>query len=132
MLATSLLAERQRYLDEHAELVDDDGKRLVVANGYAEQREVVTGAGPVTVDAPRVNDKRDGEKFSSNILPAYMRRSPKVTEVPPILYLRGLSTGDFAPALSDSWVLIRACRRQRSVACVKRGKTNTPAGNNGT
>ena len=100
MLATSLLAERQRYLDEHAGLVDDDGKRLVVANGYAEQREVVTGAGPVTIDAPRVNDKRDGEKFSSNILPAYMRRSPKVTEVLPILYLRGLSTGDFAPALA--------------------------------
>ena len=101
MLATALLSERQAYLDAHAGAVDDDGKRLVVANGYAHERNVVTGAGPVTVEAPRVNDKRDGEKFSSNILPAYMRRSPKVTEVLPILYLRGLSTGDFAPALSS-------------------------------
>ncbi|MCZ7627648.1 MAG: IS256 family transposase [Microthrixaceae bacterium] len=100
MLATALLAERQAYLDAHAGEVDDTGRRLVVANGYARQRDVVTGAGPVTVEAPRVNDKRDGEQFSSKILPAYMRRSPKVTEVLPVLYLRGLSTGDFAPALA--------------------------------
>ncbi|MCP3880847.1 MAG: IS256 family transposase [Sulfitobacter sp.] len=100
MLATALLAERQAYLDAHADHVDATGKRVVVANGYARQRDVVTGAGPVTVEAPRVNDKRDGEKFSSGILPAYMRRSPKVTEVLPVLYLRGLSTGDFAPALA--------------------------------
>lgn len=100
MLATALLAERQAYLDAHADELDGSGKRLVVANGYARQRDVVTGAGPVTVEAPRVNDKRDGEQFSSKILPAYMRRSPKVTEVLPVLYLRGLSTGDFAPALA--------------------------------
>ena len=99
MLATALLSERRLYLDAHADVVDESGRRLVVANGYARQRDVVTGAGPVTVEAPRVNDKRDGEKFSSQILPAYMRRSPKVTEVLPVLYLRGLSTGDFAPAL---------------------------------
>lgn len=100
MLATALLAERQAYLDAHADVVDQAGRRLVVGNGYARSRDVVTGAGPVTVEAPRVNDKRDGEKFSSHILPAYMRRSPKVTEVLPVLYLRGLSTGDFAPALA--------------------------------
>jgi putative transposase len=100
MLATALLAERQAYLDAHVEELDATGKRLVVGNGFARQRDVVTGAGPVTVEAPRVNDKRDGERFSSKILPAYMRRSPKVTEVLPVLYLRGLSTGDFAPALA--------------------------------
>ncbi len=100
MLATALLAERQAYLDGHAGQVDATGRRMVVANGYARQRDVVTGAGPVTVDAPRVNDKRDGERFSSRILPAYMRRSPKVTEVLPVLYLRGLSTGDFIPTLA--------------------------------
>jgi transposase-like protein len=72
---------------------------VVVGNGYARQREVMTGAGMVEVAAPRVDDGRDGEGFSSAILPPYMRRSPKVTEVLPILYLRGLSTGDFAPAL---------------------------------
>lgn len=100
MLATALLAERRAYLDAHADHVDATGSRLVVGNGYARQRDVVTGAGPVTVEAPRVNDKRDGHRFSSKILPAYMRRSPKVTEVLPVLYLRGLSTGDFAPALA--------------------------------
>ena len=100
MLATALLAERQTYLDAYADQVDETGRRMVVGNGYARPRDVVTGAGPVTVESPRVNDKRDGEKFSSHILPAYMRRSPKVTEVLPVLYLRGLSTGDFAPALA--------------------------------
>ena len=101
MLATALLAERQAYLDDHAEVVDAAGCRMVVGNGYLPEREVVTGAGPVTVKAPRVDDRRQGEAFSSAILPAYMRRSPKVTEVLPILYLRGLSTGDFAPALAS-------------------------------
>lgn len=100
MLATALLAERRAYLDAHADEVDATGKRLVVGNGYARERDVVTGAGPVTVEAPRVNDKRDDQRFSSKILPAYMRRSPKVTEVLPVLYLRGLSTGDFVPALA--------------------------------
>ena len=101
MLATALLAERQAYLDAHAELVDATGKRLVVANGYARQRTVTTGAGPVEVKAPRVEDRREGERYRSAILPVYMRKSPKVTEVLPLLYLRGLSTGDFAPALAQ-------------------------------
>jgi putative transposase len=101
MLATTLLAERQAYLDAHAELVDATGKRLVVANGYAKERTVTTGAGPVEVKAPRVDDRREGEHYRSAILPAYMRKSPKVTEVLPLLYLRGLSTGDFAPALAQ-------------------------------
>lgn len=100
MLATALLVERQAYLDAHADVVDASGCRMVVGNGYLPEREVVTGVGPVTVKAPRVDDRRDGESFTSAILPAYMRRSPKVTEVLPVLYLRGLSTGDFAPALS--------------------------------
>ncbi len=99
MLAVSLLAERRAYLEAHADLLDATGKRLVVGNGFARAREVTTGAGMVEVAAPRVDDRREGERFSSAILPAYMRKSPKVTEVLPILYLRGLSTGDFAPAL---------------------------------
>jgi putative transposase len=101
VLATALLAERQAYLDAHAHLVDATGKRLVVANGYAKQRTVTTGAGQVEVKAPRVDDRREGERYRSAILPAYMRKSPKVTEVLPLLYLRGLSTGDFAPALAQ-------------------------------
>ena len=101
MLAVALLAERRSYLEAHADEHDATGKRLVVGNGYARAREVTTGAGMVEVSAPRVDDRRAGERFSSAILPAYMRKSPKVTEVLPVLYLRGLSTGDFAPALGE-------------------------------
>jgi len=101
MLAVALLAERRAYLEIHATERDAKGHRLVVANGYARPREVVTGAGAVEVTAPRVDDRREDQRFSSAILPAYMRKSPKVTEVLPILYLRGLSTGDFAPALGE-------------------------------
>jgi putative transposase len=99
MLAVTLLAERRAYLDAHADVTDATGRRMVVGNGYARQRAVMTGAGMVDVNAPRVDDRRQDEKFSSALLPAYMRRSPKVTEVLPVLYLRGLSTGDFGPAL---------------------------------
>jgi transposase-like protein len=101
MLAVALLAERRAYLEAHTSELDATGKRLVVGNGFARTREVTTGAGMVEVSAPRVDDRREGEHFSSAILPPYMRKSPKVTEVLPILYLRGLSTGDFAPALGE-------------------------------
>jgi putative transposase len=99
MLAVALLAERRAYLDAHADVTDATGRRMVVGNGYARQRAVMTGAGMVEVKAPRVDDRRPDERFSSALLPAYMRRSPKVTDVLPLLYLRGLSTGDFGPAL---------------------------------
>jgi putative transposase len=101
MLKVALLAERRAYLDAHADQTDATGKRLVVANGYAKERQVMTGAGMVEVKAPRVDDRREGEHYRSAVLPAYMRKSPKVTEVLPLLYLRGLSTGDFAPALAE-------------------------------
>ena len=99
MLTVALEAERRAYLDAHAHERDEAGRRLVVGNGYHAEREVTTAAGRVEVQAPRVDDRRDGHRFTSAILPPYMRRSPKVTEVLPILYLRGLSTNDFAPAL---------------------------------
>ena len=106
MIATALEAEVDEYVASFTEEVDEDGKRLVVRNGRARERRVTVGSGTVPVRAPRVNDKRVDEKgerkrFSSRILPAYARRSPKVTEVLPILYLHGLSTGDFGPALRD-------------------------------
>ena len=100
MIAVALGAERRAYLERYTEEVDAAGRRLVVGNGYARAREITTAAGRVEVQTPRVHDRRPGEQFSSEILPPYMRRSPKVTEVLPILYLRGLSTGDFVPALS--------------------------------
>jgi len=101
MLAVALLAERRAYLEAHADEVDAAGHRLVVGNGYARPRVVTTRAGAVEVRAPRIDDRREGCRFSSAILPPFMRKSPKVTEVLPILYLRGLSTGDFAPALGE-------------------------------
>ena len=107
MIATALEAEVDEYVSSFADEVGEDGKRLVVRNGRARERRVTVGSGTVPIRAPRVNDKRVDEetgerkRFSSRILPAYARRSPKVTEVLPILYLRGLSTGDFGPALRD-------------------------------
>ncbi len=101
MLAVALEAERRAYLDAHAHLTDHEGHRIVVGNGHQPARDVVTGAGPIEVRKPRVHDPREGHKFASTILPAYMRKSAKVTEVLPLLYLRGLSTGDFAPALTE-------------------------------
>lgn len=101
MLAVALETERRAYLDAHADVIDEAGHRVVVGNGHLPTREVTTGAGMVQVQAPRVHDPRPDHGFIPAILPRYMRRSPKVTEVLPVLYLRGLSTGDFAPALEE-------------------------------
>jgi putative transposase len=105
MLTAALEAEVDAYVAELAEERDQRGRRLVVRNGHAQPRELVTGAGSVEVRAPRVNDKRtDAEtgqrkRFRSVILAPWCRKSPKVAEVLPLLYLHGLSTGDFVPAL---------------------------------
>jgi len=104
MLMTALEAEVAAYIERHLGEVDEGGRRLVVRNGRARPRPVTLGCGSVEVSAPRVNDRRTDEegarkRFSSKILPPYMRRSPKVAEVLPVLYLRGLSTGDFREAL---------------------------------
>jgi putative transposase len=104
MLHQALETEVDEYVARHRDVRDARGHAQVVRNGKAPARQLVTGAGTVHVRAPRVNDRRvaaDGQRqrFSSEILPSYMRRAPKVTEVLPILYLRGLSTGDFQAAL---------------------------------
>lgn len=106
MLAEALEAEVADYIETARGERDEQGRALVVRNGHANEREVLLGAGSVAVRAPRINDKRideDGnrKRFSSVILPPYMRKSPKVTEVLPLLYLHGLSSGDFVPALED-------------------------------
>jgi putative transposase len=107
MLAAALQAEVAAYIDQFAGVRDQDGRRLVVRNGSAGPRTVVTSAGAVEVAAPRVNDKRTdratGERmrFSSAILPPWARKTPQVSEVLPLLYLHGLSSGDFVPALGQ-------------------------------
>jgi transposase-like protein len=105
MLAEALEAEVAAVIEALADQVDEQGHRLVRRNGHARPRTVTTAAGEVEVSAPRVDDRRvdetTGEKrtFRSEILPPWCRKSPKVTEVLPLLYLHGMSSGDFAPAL---------------------------------
>jgi transposase-like protein len=107
MLAEALRAEVDAYIAAFAAERDENGRRLVVRNGYHQSREVLTSAGAVQVTAPRVNGKRAGpvtgerKRFSSAILPAWTRKTPKVTEVLPLLYLHGLWSGDFVPALGQ-------------------------------
>src|SRR5215216_8029415 len=105
MLAAALEAEVDAYLAAHAAEWDEHGRRLVVRNGHARDRQVTTAAGAVTVRAPRVNDRRTDPatgarvRFRSVILPPWCHKSPKVAEVLPLLYLHGMSSGDFVPAL---------------------------------
>src|SRR4051794_22425549 len=107
MIAAALEVEVADYVERFADQVDEHGRRLVVRNGRARERRLTIGSGTVPIRAPRVNDKRldeetgERKRFSSEILPAYARRSPKVNDVLPVLYLRGLSTGDFRPALEQ-------------------------------
>jgi transposase-like protein len=107
MLAAALQAEVAAYVEAHRDQLDDRGHRLVVRNGSHAEREVTTAAGAVPVRAPRVNDKRIDEetgqrrRFASAILPAWVRKSPRVAEVLPLLYLHGLSSSDFGPALEQ-------------------------------
>jgi hypothetical protein len=107
MLAEALQAEVDAYIAAHAAERDGNGRRLVVRNGSHGPREVLTSAGAVEVTAPRVNDRRtdpvtgERQRFSSAILPPWARKTPKITEVLPLLYLHGLSSGDFVPALGQ-------------------------------
>ena len=107
MLAAALQAEVAAYIEQHADQVDEHGHRLVVRNGFHAARQVATAAGAVPVQAPRVNDKRIDEatgqrrRFASAILPAWARKSPQVADVLPLLYLHGLSSGDFVAALEQ-------------------------------
>jgi transposase-like protein len=107
MLAEALQAEVDAYIARHIGERDPDGRRLVVRNGSHQPREVLTSAGAVEVAAPRVNDRRvdadtgERRRFSSAILPPWARKTPKITEVLPLLYLHGLSSGDFVPALGQ-------------------------------
>ena len=107
MLAEALQAEVDAYIAAFSSERGEDGRRLVVRNGYREPREVLTSAGAVRVTVPRVNDKRTDpdtgqrKRFSSAILPPWARKTPKITEVLPLLYLHGLSSGDFVPALGQ-------------------------------
>ena len=105
MLGSAIEAEVAEYIAAHAHERDGDGHRLVVRNGHASERELQTGLGAIPVKQPRVNDKRvddDGNRFrfTSDILPPYLRKTKSIEELIPWLYLRGISTGDFSQALA--------------------------------
>jgi len=111
MLRQAIENEVREHLDAHVAARDPDGRRLVVRNGYLPERRVLTGLGPVAVRQPRVRDKRPrdengsengqaGPRFTSKILPPYLRRTPSLDAPIPALYLKGISTGDMGEALA--------------------------------
>ena len=101
LLSQAVEAEVASFLDTHAALVDDVGHRRVVRNGHLPERAIQTGIGPVRVRQPRVRDRGDGAiRFTSAILPPYLRRTKSLEDLLPWLYLKGISTGDFSDALA--------------------------------
>ena len=103
LLAQAMEAEVGEHIEKHRNLVDEEGRRLVVRNGHLPGRELVTGIGPLKVRQPRVDDRAldQEQRFSSQILPRYLRRVPSVENLIPILYLKGVSTGDMSEALAS-------------------------------
>jgi len=100
MIAAALELEVEEYVQSLRHLRDEEGHAQVVRNGRSHhERTVHVPAGSIKLRAPRVHDRRPEQRFTSRILPPYMRRSPRLGEVVPILYLRGLSTGDFSEAM---------------------------------
>ena len=99
LLQEAIEQEVNEYISSHQDDRDEQGYRLVVRNGSLPERTLSTGIGPVDIQQPRVRDGREGEEFTSKILPKYMRRVPSIDTLIPALYLRGISTGDFTGAL---------------------------------
>jgi len=102
MLQSAIEAEVSGWIDNHAHLTDSQGHRLVVRNGHLPERQILTGVGSIPVRQPRIHDRRpegDGERFSSKILPPYLRKAKTIEALIPWLYLKGISTGDMAEAL---------------------------------
>jgi transposase-like protein len=102
MLAEAIEAEVSEYINARRGAVDEEGRRLVVRNGYLPERSIQTPVGDVPVRQPRVRDHRpveEKESFSSKILPPYLRKTRSIEELIPWLYLKGVSTGDFTEAL---------------------------------
>lgn len=104
MLAAAIEQEVADYVDERKDVVDENGRRVVVRNGHLPEREITTGLGPIVVKQPRVRDKRPTDQrefFSPNLLPKYLRKTKAIEEMIPWLYLKGISTNDFPEALQS-------------------------------
>ena len=100
LLQEAVEAEVAELIARYQGLKDECGRQRVVRNGHKPQRTIQTGIGDVPVKAPRVRDRQGEIKFSSSILPPYLRRTKSIEELLPWLYLKGLSTGDFSSALT--------------------------------
>ncbi len=105
MLHVALENEVAEFIEKHSHLSDGNGRKAVRKNGFMPERDLITGMGPITIKQPRVDDRAllngNGQRFSSNILPRYLRRMPSVNNLIPALYLKGISTNDFPTALSS-------------------------------
>ena len=97
MLKAAIEKEVSDYVNDRTDIVDENGRRLVVRNGSLPEREILTGIGPVNVSQPRVRDKRppeEREMFTPGVLPKYLRKTKSIEELIPWLYLKGISTND--------------------------------------
>ena len=114
MLTQAIEAEVEAFLATHADLTDGQGRRRLVRNGHAPERHIQTGIGPLAVSRPRVRDRGDGGsepvRFSSAVLPPYLRRTRNVEELLPWLDLKGVSTGQFGEALPGGPARARGAR----------------------
>ena len=104
LLQQALEKEVEEYLKLHQSFRNEEARQAVVRNGYMPERDLITGMGPISIRQPRVDDRQirkndETERFSSKILPRYMRRVPSIDNLIPVLYLKGVSTGDFSEAL---------------------------------
>ncbi len=122
MLVQAIESEVAEWIEVHASVTSEAGRRQVVRNGYLPKRTITTGIGPIEVEQPRVLDRRakeEREPFSSKILPPYLRKTKSLEELIPWLYLKGISTGDFSEALAS---LVGPTAKGLSAATVTRLK----------
>ena len=103
VLACAFEAEIQKHIDKYKDMKTAEGKNIVVRNGYLPEREIVSGIGPLKIKQPRIDDRElpEEERFTSKILPRYLRRTPSIDNLIPVLYLKGISTNDFTTALAS-------------------------------
>jgi putative transposase len=100
MLQQALDLEVGEYIQAHRQDAESLGRKTVVRNGYYPKRSIISGIGPISIRQPLVDDRKEPERFTSMILPKYLRRMPSVNNLIPFLYLKGISTNDFSQALS--------------------------------
>ena len=101
LISKAVQAELNHFLDQYQDVVDDQGRKSVIRNGYQPERKLMTGVGPVDIQVPKTRDKSgQGIHFRSELLPPYIKRTKSIETLLPWLYLKGISTGDFSEALA--------------------------------